>query len=65
MEQLKQRDKPPQTETDAFVGMWGFFHEGIGCGKVYTTKDCDSMLLHHEGLNEVTVGELRMTTSTL
>jgi hypothetical protein len=30
-----------------------------------TVKDCDSMLLKHEGLNEATVGELRMTTSTL
>jgi hypothetical protein len=32
---------------------------------VYTAKDCDSMLLQHEGLNEATVGELRMATSTL
>ncbi len=48
-----------------FEGIRVFFHEGIGCGKFYTTKDCESMLLQHEGLNEDTVGELRMTTSTL
>ena len=42
-----------------------FGHEGIGCGKLYTAKDCDSMLLQDEGLNEATVGELRMATSTL
>ena len=42
-----------------------FYHEGIGCGKFYTANDCDSMLLKHEGLNEATVGELRMATSTL
>jgi hypothetical protein len=47
------------------VGIRVFFHEGIGCGKFYTANDCDSMLLHHEGLNEATVGELRMATSTL
>jgi hypothetical protein len=52
-------------EADDFVGMRVFFHEGIGCGKVYTAKDCESMSLHQEGLNEVTVGELRMATSTL
>ena len=52
-------------EVDDFVGMRVFFHEGIGCGKVYTAKDCESMLLHQEGLNEVTVGELRKATSTL
>ena len=52
-------------EADDFVGMRVFFHEGIGCGKVYTAKDCDSMLLQEEGLNEATVGELRMATSTL
>ncbi len=32
---------------------------------MYTTKDCESMLLQDEGLDEATVGELRMTTSTL
>ena len=53
------------TEADVFVGMRVFFHEGIGCGKLYTTKDCDSMLLQDEGLDETTVGELRMATSTL
>ncbi len=53
------------TGADVFVGMRVFFHEGIGCGKVYTTKHCDSMLLQNEWLNEVTVGDLRMTTSTL
>jgi hypothetical protein len=52
-------------EDDDFVAMRVFFHEGIGCGKVYTAKDCDSMLLDQEGLNEVTVGELKMETSTL
>jgi hypothetical protein len=52
------------TETGVFEGIRVFFHEGIGCGKFYTTKDCESMLLQHEGLNEVTVGELRMVTST-
>jgi hypothetical protein len=53
------------TEDDVFVGMRVFFHEGIGCCKLYTTKDCDSMLLQDEGLDEVPVGELRMVTSTL
>ena len=53
------------TVADVFVGMSVFFHEGIGCVKLYTDKDCDSMLLQDEGLNEATVGELRMTTSTL
>jgi hypothetical protein len=52
-------------EADVFVGIRVFFHEGIGCGKFYTANDCDSMLLKHEGLNEATVGELRMATSTL
>ncbi len=33
------------TEADVFVGIRVFFHQGIGCGKLYTTKDCDSMLL--------------------
>jgi hypothetical protein len=42
-----------------------FFHEGIGCDKFYTTKDCDVMLFQDEGLNESTVGELRIVTSTL
>jgi hypothetical protein len=42
-----------------------FWYEGIGCGKLYTTKDCDFMLLQDEGLDESTVGELRMVTSTL
>ncbi len=32
---------------------------------MYSAQDCDSMLLQHEGLNEDTVGELRMVTSTL
>ena len=50
---------------DVFVGMRVFYHEGIGCGKFYTAKECDSMLLEHEGLNEASVGELRMATSTL
>jgi hypothetical protein len=53
------------TEAGVFEGMRVFFHEGIGCGKFYTAKDCESMLLQHEGLNEATVGELRMATSTL
>ena len=53
------------TEADVFVGLRVFYHEGIGCGKFYTAKECDSMLLEHEGLNEATVGELRMATSTL
>ena len=53
------------TEAGVFEGMRVFFHEGIGCGKFYTGKDCESMLLQHEGLNEATVGELRMATSTL
>ena len=53
------------TESDVFVGIRVFFHEGIGCGKLYTTKDFDCMLLQVEGLDEVTVGELRMTTTTL
>ncbi len=53
------------TEADVFVGMRVFYHEGIGCGKFYTVKECDSMLLEHEGLNEVTVDELRKATSTL
>ncbi len=53
------------TEADVFVGMRVFYHEGIGCGKFYTDKECDSMLLEHEGLNEDTVGELRKATSTL
>jgi hypothetical protein len=52
-------------EANVFVGMRVFFHEGIGCGKVYTVKDCESMLLQNVGLNEATVGELRMATSTL
>jgi hypothetical protein len=52
-------------ESDFFVGIRVFFGEGIGCGKFYTTDDCDSMLLQYEGLNEGTVGELRMSTSTL
>ncbi len=51
------------TEDDVFVRIRGFFHEGIGCGKLYTDKDCDSMF-HDEGLDESTVGELRMTTVT-
>jgi len=33
------------TETGVFEGIRVFFHEGIGCGKFYTVKDCDSMLL--------------------
>jgi hypothetical protein len=37
-------------EADDFVGMRVFFHEGIGCGKVYSVQDCDSMLLQHDGL---------------
>jgi hypothetical protein len=53
------------TEGDVFVGIRVFGHEGIGCGKLYTVKDCDSLLLQDEGLNETTVGELRMVTSTL
>jgi hypothetical protein len=53
------------TEADVFVGMRVFFREGIGCGKWYTAQDCDSMLLQDEGLNEATVGELKMATSTL
>jgi hypothetical protein len=53
------------TEADVFVGIRVFFHEGIGCDKFHTVKDCDSMLLQDEGLNADTVGELRMTTSTL
>jgi hypothetical protein len=53
------------TEADVFVGIRVFNHEGIGCDKFYTAKECDSMLLEHEGLNESTVGELRMATSTL
>ncbi len=53
------------TETDVFVGIRVFFHEGIGCDRLYSTKDCDSMLLQDEGLDEVTVGELRMATYTL
>jgi hypothetical protein len=53
------------TEAGVFEGMRVFFHQGIGCGKFYTAKDCDSMLLQNEGLNEATVGELRMATSTL
>ena len=32
---------------------------------MFTDKDCDSMLLQDEGLNEATVGELRMVTSML
>ena len=28
------------TEADVFVGIRVFFHEGIGCGKLYTDKDC-------------------------
>jgi hypothetical protein len=53
------------TETGVFEGIRVFFHQGIGCGKFYSAKDCDSMLLQNEGLNEATVGELRMVTSTL
>jgi hypothetical protein len=52
-------------DADVFVGIRVFYHEGIGCGKFYTANDCDSMSLQHEGLNEDTVGELRMATSTL
>ena len=44
------------TETDVFVGIRVFFHEGIGCVKLYTDRDCDSMLLQDEGLDEATVG---------
>ncbi len=53
------------TEAGVFEGIQVFFHEGIRCDKFYTVKDCESMLLQNEGLNEATVGELRMTTSTL
>jgi hypothetical protein len=52
-------------EADVFVGIRVFFHEGIVYGKFYTANDCDSMLLQHVRLNEATVGELRMATSTL
>jgi hypothetical protein len=40
-------------------------NKGASRGKFYTAKDCDSMLLQNEGLNEARVGELRMATSTL
>ena len=53
------------TESGVFVDIRVFFHEGIGCTKLYTTKECDCMLLEDEEINEGTVGELRMTTSTL
>ena len=45
------------------MGIPVFFHQGIGCGKFYTTKECDCMLLEDEELNEGTVGELIMDST--